>query len=90
MLSEGEPETLMAKYNCNNVEEVFLLLSRKQQEGNIESSQSQDIEMEEVSLTETCRDKDKYIENYVSPALPIFNIISCDQNKPKSHNRLMI
>lgn len=33
LLTEGRPGELMDKYNCTNLEDVFLLLSRKQQEG---------------------------------------------------------
>lgn len=35
LLAEGGPEQLMARFNCTNIEDVFLLLSRKHQRGSI-------------------------------------------------------
>lgn len=66
LLSEGSPATLMAKYNCNNVEDVFLLLSRKQQEGHLNSGPQLDIELEEISLTDDTQKLDDAKETFVS------------------------
>lgn len=65
LLTEGSPATLMAKYNCSNVEDVFLLLSRKQQEGHLNSGARPDIELEEITLTDESRKDENFKENFV-------------------------
>jgi len=55
----------MAKYNCTNVEDVFLLLSRKQKEGSVATGEigASDIEMDEV---EQRQKKDQRNPEFVS------------------------
>lgn len=41
ILAEGEPQALLNQFNCSNIENMFLLLSKRQKDGTLSISSQQ-------------------------------------------------